>query len=224
MHIGKLIARMNPTTVRYDVGHGGIPERTSQDIAAALGMCGSGALGTVLLELAWGDPTRAVIERAGVALEEAQRAEWWRREEDMQTAVLAVASHTGGDSLRRAQAQYQVAHAHRWPQFVAIAELGTHAAGYARVRLGVLAEIRSPLHCHACDGRGEVGHAEGVVRACTICRGTGHAEPSDASRARLLQISAVTYARTWRAVYEWTRQTADDAMREASAQVHAALA
>ena len=38
----RLVARLNPTTVRYDVGRGGIPDLTAQDIAAALAFVPAG--------------------------------------------------------------------------------------------------------------------------------------------------------------------------------------
>ncbi len=51
-HVGKLLARLNPTTVRYDIGRGGMPELTPQDIAGALAMVPAG-LGRELICRLW---------------------------------------------------------------------------------------------------------------------------------------------------------------------------
>jgi len=50
----ELLARLNPTTCRLDIGRGGVPELTNIDIAGALGMV-KDRLGRALLELLYWD-------------------------------------------------------------------------------------------------------------------------------------------------------------------------
>lgn len=74
----ELMARLGPTTVKFDISRGGKPDLTNQDIAAALGMVPAG-LGRDLLELLHGpDPRRSDLVRvfqgiARVAMEERNR-------------------------------------------------------------------------------------------------------------------------------------------------------
>lgn len=39
MSVDELLGRLEPTGPKFDIGRGGIPQLTPQDIAAALGMC-----------------------------------------------------------------------------------------------------------------------------------------------------------------------------------------
>lgn len=223
MHIGRLIARLNPSTVRYDVGSGGIPDLTPQDVAAALGMVRD-PLGAALLCVAYGDAGAGVTSQVYELLRAAQRAEWWDREQAMMSGLLAIVEHTGGESLRRAQRLYADAHARRWPRWLTDAELGSINDGYRRVRLGVLAEVQTPLRCHACGGRGTVADTQGLVSTCGACRGTGYAQASARSRALLLGVDEAAYRRRWSAVYEWTSAYTADTMASAAREAMAALA
>jgi hypothetical protein len=221
MHIGKMMARLNPSNVRFDVGSGGTPNLTAADIAAALGMVPAG-LGRELLCLVWW-PAGASLTAADLAkiLSDAQRVEWRRREERLLDATLSVAVHTGGDSLREAQRKYAAAHAARWPRWIVDAELGTANAGYERVRGAVLAELASPGKCPTCGGRGSTA-ADGLVITCRQCTGTGNRRISDAWRAEALNITEGGYRHTWRPVYEWTIELCADALRVAASKMEAA--
>jgi hypothetical protein len=223
MHIGKLMARLNPKNVRFDVGSGGIPELTSTDIAAALGMVPAG-LGRELLCMVWW-PAGASLTAGDLAriLSDAQRGEWRAREEYMLDATLAVAIHTGADSLRAAQRKYAAAHAERWPRWIVDAELGTLNAGYERVRHAILAEAVCPGKCPTCGGRGVIS-AAGLLAACRQCTGTGNRRISDAWRAEALNITEGGYRHTWRPVYEWTFELCADAIRTATAAMDRATA
>ncbi|MBE0270004.1 hypothetical protein G3H82_11765, partial [Xylella fastidiosa subsp. multiplex] len=48
----RLLARLNPSTIRYDTLPGGVPELTAQDIAHALALTPAG-LGREVLEACW---------------------------------------------------------------------------------------------------------------------------------------------------------------------------
>lgn len=56
-NVRELMARLGPSTVKFNTGHGGKPDLTNQDIAAALGMVPAG-LGRDLLELLHGPDAR----------------------------------------------------------------------------------------------------------------------------------------------------------------------
>ena len=222
-HPAYLLARLNPKNVRFDVGSGGVPELTSQDIAAALGMVPAG-LGRELICLAWW-PSGAMLTAPKLAelLEQMQRAEWMRREESMLDALLAVASHIGGESLRRAQRVYAAAHAARWPKWVADPDLGAFAPGYARVRSTVLAELTSPGLCPSCEGRGTRQDGN-VLAMCQPCRGSGRRAVSESWRAESMQLTVMGYRNIWRSVYDWTFTQCTDAMATAGRQLSMACA
>lgn len=220
-HPAYLLARLNPKNVRFDVGSGGVPDLTSQDIAAALGMVPAG-LGRELICLAWW-PAGALLTAPKLAelLEQHQREEWMRREEGMLHALLAVASHSGGESLRRAQRLYATAHAARWPKWVADPDLGAFAPGYARVRSTVLAELTSPGLCQDCEGRGNRRDGN-VVAMCQPCRGSGRRAVTESWRAESMQITVNGYRNVWRTVYDWTYTLCTEAMEKAGKALSAA--
>ncbi|REN10513.1 hypothetical protein DSI35_10890, partial [Mycobacterium tuberculosis] len=60
-NVRELMARLGPSTVKFDTGRGGTPDLTNQDIAAALGMVPAG-LGRELLEACWW-PDGAALRR-----------------------------------------------------------------------------------------------------------------------------------------------------------------
>lgn len=80
----EMLARLNPTNVRFDVGRGGgVPELTNIDIAGALGMVPAG-LGRNLLEYnAKHQDDRSKRDRAAIGdlLKAVAHAEWGRRAE-----------------------------------------------------------------------------------------------------------------------------------------------
>lgn len=223
MHVGKMMARLNPANVRFDVGSGGQPDLTSTDIAAALAFVPAG-LGRELLCLVWWPAGAQLTARdLSAQMESAQRGEWTARETRMLDATLAVAVHTGHESLRKAQRQYADAHAARWPRWVVDAELGTLSPGYARVRAAVLTELCSPGLCPACAGRGHRVDDYGVHVACAPCKGSGRRAVSDRWRAEALQITEGGYRHTWGRVYEWTYQLCADALGEAARAMERAV-
>jgi hypothetical protein len=218
------MARLNPKNVRFDVGSGGIPELTSTDIAAALAMVPAGIGRELLCRVWWPDGANLTARQLAAQMEHAQRAEWAERETRMLHATLAVAVHTGGESLRRAQRQYSEAHAARWPRWVADAEIGTLSPGYSRVRAAVLTELCSPGLCPTCSGRGHRVDDYGVHVSCAGCKGSGRRAISDRWRAEALQITEAGYRHTWRGAYEWMYQLCADAITSATRAMDTALA
>ncbi len=73
----RLLARLNPSTIRYDTLPGGVPELTAQDIAHALGLVPVG-LGREVLQACWW-PDGAALRRSPCAM---RRWPWWCRRFD----------------------------------------------------------------------------------------------------------------------------------------------
>ena len=213
-HPAYLLARLNAKNVRFDVGSGGIPDLTPQDIAAALAFVPRGMGRELLCRVWWPDGAELTMRDLSGRIESAQRDEWAARESSMLDAMLAVASHTGGATLRRAQGKYADAHAKRWPKWVTDPEIGTMSPGYERTRIAVLAELSSPGLCPTCAGRGEL-MAGNILTICDKCKGSGKRAVSDQWRAEALRITGSGYNRTWRPVYEWTLQLCVDALAPA---------
>jgi hypothetical protein len=205
-----------------DGGSGGKGELSPQDIAAALAFVRN-RLGRELICMVWWPDSMAVTFRQlNAMLENEQRGEWWKYEQQMLDAMLAVASHTGGDSLRRAQRLYADAHAARWPHWVDSAELGTHSEGYERLRLIVLAELKAPNKCGKCGGHGSL-QVGTVIKDCPVCDGTGRQTVSNRTRAALMDIDESAYRRKWQKVFEWTMDLCLDAMQEADREMRSAV-
>ncbi|MFC4526392.1 hypothetical protein ISN76_13030 [Dyella halodurans] len=219
MHVGKLMARLNPKNVRFDVGSGGIPELTSTDIAAALAFVDRG-LGRELLCKVWWPDGAALTERQLFDfLETIQRDEWSRRESAMLDGLLAVATRGS-----RGQGSYAAAHENRWPRMVLVEHgLPVLADAYGRVRKAVVAEVCSTGLCPKCAGRGLVCNSMGVHSACSTCEGSGHHRISERERGEACGMAWKTYRETWVRVYDWTFQQCMDAVHQATRQFEAAV-
>ncbi|MCP1376022.1 hypothetical protein [Dyella lutea] len=219
MHVGKLMARLNAKTVRFDTGSGGTIELTPQDIAGALAFVPDG-LGRELLCRTWWPDGAALTERQlRDRLLSMIREEWARRESAMLDGMLAVAM--GGS---RGREKYATAHANRWPAMMRI-ESGLPMADdrYFRLRDAVIDEACGRHLCPGCSGRGSVIGGDGVHRHCTTCNGDASAKVSERQRAEACGISQATFRQCgWDRVYTWAidrcaaaYQEAYDAMREA---------
>lgn len=215
MHVGKLMARLNPANVRFDIGHGGTPELTSTDVAGALGMAPAGIGRELLCRKWWPDGAQLTSRQLSDQLESAQREEWAQRESDMLDALMCLASHTGGESKRRAQRMYAQAHDRRWPRWVLSAELGTLNPVYASIRQCVVMELIEPKHCPACNGRGVVATLS-CMRECARCNGVGTVAYGNTRRAIQLGVIESAYRQTWDRPYQWLLDLANDALTAAT--------
>lgn len=223
MHIGRLIARLNPTTVRFDIGAGGIPELTAQDVAAALGMVRNKLGRELLCRLWWPDGAAMTAHQLDSLLRDAQLKEWNRREASMYEALGRVACHEGSASLREAERMYANAHAKRWPKWIAKIEPLEIAPGYESVRRLVVEEIVHPRDCPPCHGRGHVMKS-GLLTECTRCEGLGIVKYGPTWRSRRMGVKESTYRQTWDGPYEWLYQLATDALSDAEAELRKAVA
>lgn len=136
------LARLNPTTCRFDIGNGGIPDLTTIDIAAALAMTGD-QIGSHLLQLSvlgYGIPgalpavltlTRALVEREIESRQEAETVA------EMQ-GLLGISDSVEIRSLRSMARD-------RWPQ---------DRARMDRITVMVVHELIEPEQCWTCGGNG----------------------------------------------------------------------
>lgn len=226
--VRELLARLNQTTVRFDVGQGGgVPALTNIDIAGALGMVSAG-LGREVLEACWW-PDGAALRRhklrdAVIALVEPeirrQRNRLWEAGLDLQLAKQAAAwsgagmTHEQRVALDQARSRYEQVHGQCWPKST-MDSLPTLTGA-------VLSEIAKANHCEACAGRGERLVGE-TVRICTECGGRGIVPVSDRRRAKAIGRDIAAYQRTWRTVYLWLLDQMRDAEQRAARELAGAL-
>ncbi len=208
----RLLARLNPTTVRYDVGRGGTPELTAQDIAAALAFVPAGLGREVFCALWWPDGARlspfslqsAIAEITHVEMDARHRAHQVARLELHIAQENAEAKRAPTDHDRREIERLKLAAAQAkaklWPYDPQM---------HVRIRRVVLDELSAPNHCPHCGGAGEV--MDGELRiACPKCEGRGHEPVTDRQRAERIGRDESSYRATWRELYGWLyRELAD---------------
>ena len=220
----KLLARLNPKQARYEIGSGGAPEWTAQDIAAALGMVRNLLGREILCAVWWPDGSQLTREALLANLRDLQLAEWVNRARRLECAHLAehlaaelAAEKHGpmGATLHHARADVAAARAMMWPR------LGP-ASLYAAIRTAVLAEMLDPHLCTECRGTAHVMMG-GLLVPCGVCKGSGHSKASDDARARSLGRDPKTYRTTWRDPYEWLLDLCATAERAAAHQFTQAL-
>lgn len=226
--VREMLARLNPTTVKFDIGTGGgVPELTNLDIAGALAFVTPG-LGREVLEACW-NPDGARLRRyklrdAVVAAVEPeirrQRNRLWDAGLDLQLAKQAAAWGAAGMTdaqrveIERARTRYEQVQAQCWPQ--------STMESLPAIVGAVLAEIGSRCLCDTCEGRGErlVGD---VLGECKACSGRGVAAVSDRQRAKAIGRDFASFARNWRAVYLWLLDRFRDAEQQAAREFAAAV-
>ena len=215
MHVGRALAKLNPKNVRFDVGAGGIPELTPQDIAAALGCVDDGLGRELLCQVWWPDGAKLSEHHLIDILTEAHRQEWQRREDRMLDAMLTVAMHGGS----KGQTAFAAAHAERWPGMIHMEQgLPMAANGYKQVRHAVIEEMKGGNLCRSCGGRAAVRIESGQVCICPKCLGSGRIAVSERSRAQACGMTWEQYRGRWSKVYEWTVQFCSDSLQRAAGQ------
>lgn len=217
----ELMARLGPATVKFDIGRGGKPDLTNQDIAAALGMVPAG-LGRELLEACWW-PDGAALRRhklrdAVIALVHPELLKQQRRLADARTELGiaqvcmgwagAVTAAQRAERDRAATKLDQVK-SQCWPVST-LESLPTLAAA-------VIHELASCPHCPTCQGQTEVQSGDRRL-PCAACDGSGVVPISDRRRAAAIGRDESSYRERWRGVYEWMLEQFADAERQAADQ------
>ncbi|MDV3469027.1 hypothetical protein RZA67_09825 [Stenotrophomonas sp. C3(2023)] len=200
----EMLARLNPQTVRFDVGQGGgTPALTTSDIAAALGMVPAG-LGREVMEAVYlpdgATRHRAKLAEAVLAI---VRPEFTRRaravadaEADLEFAQAVVSLTRRGltdgqrRQLREREGAVVLAKANAWPR-------NTYQH-LSRMVDAVVLELASGNRCTNCRGTGQVSE-----KACPDCRSTGIEPLPDRRRALAMGCHPSDYPKRWKPVFEW---------------------
>lgn len=225
-NVRELMARLGPSTVKFDTGRGGTPDLTNQDIAAALGMVPAG-LGRELLEACWW-PDGAALRRhrlrdAVIALVTPELRRQQRKLADARTDLgLAEVCVGWAGAVTAEQRAERDRAAHRLGQVKAQCWPISTLESLPTLAAAVIGEIAKRPHCPGCEGRGETISRE-LRAVCKVCGGSGMAATSDRRRAAALGRNESTYRESWRTVYEWMLQKFSEAEQDAAYRFKIAL-
>lgn len=225
--VREMLARLNPTTVKFDVGKGGgMPELTNIDIAGALAFVTPG-LGREVLEACWWpdgarlrshkmrDAVIALVEpevrRQQKLLAEA-RIEVGLAQACMGWVGAVTADQRQG--LDRARGRLESLSGTCWPR--------TTMESLPALAGAVLSEIATANHCETCSGRAEVVVGT-VVKVCPVCSGRGIVPMSDRKRAESIGRDEAGFRRNWRGAYIWLLDRMRDAEQSAAFELVQAL-
>lgn len=205
----ELMARLGPSTVKFDTGRGGMPDLTNQDIAAALGMVPAG-LGRELLEALWwpdsGKRRSQQLRQAVIAL---VAPEYVRQQQALNVArtefgiAKACMGWAGGPITdaqrtehRKAEARLEAIRALCWPNNT-MEQLGV-------LTRAIVDEMANARCCKACQGlRIQAAKDGSGVVECESCGATGVEALSGRARAIAIGADKSAYQRYWHPVYEW---------------------
>lgn len=215
MHVAEMMARLNPATVRYDIGRGGMPELTSQDIAAAIGMVPEGLGRALMCRLWWPDGADLEPEVLDNLITRVLLQEWLRRKDELVEAQLKAEYASNDRDRRRTRHAVEEAKARQWPR------IGP-GSPYEAIRRSVLAEMSKDCQCPACRGRSFL-LVEGKLVGCKFCELTGRAKVSDRARAEATGVNRETYRRSIAPVYEWLLDRCADELAPARDALRARL-
>lgn len=223
--IRRLMGRLNPATCRFDIGRGGIPELTPQDIAAALGFVHDEFAREVFCSVWWPDGARLTRDALLRMIAFRQRAEIDKQQRAIQVLRLDLhiaaddaaarnyVTHNDRRTLDALRSRVDSARASAWP---------ANAEIYPRIRVAALNELVAPSHCGQCAGRGELVIAD-VMRACPRCDGRGTISRTNVDRAAAIAVGYDTYRKHWRIVYDWTYALLRDAEARGIREIRGAI-
>jgi len=213
MHIGRALAKLNPKNVRFDVGIGGIPDITPQDIAAALAFVPAGLGRELICRVWWPDGAALTANELDFMLIQLQFGEWRERMDALVTAQLRLATAANDAQRRKAKQGIADAQARMWPRIDDTFNL---------VRKAVLAELCDPRICPDCKGRGFLIKRE-LASDCERCSGTGRAHRGPVWRADVLGMKHTSYLQRWVEPYEWLLAKCSDALAQATREFNHVL-
>ena len=187
------MARLNAKNVRFDVGSGGTPDLTAQDIAAAIAFVPAGIGRELLCRVWWPEGAKLTVADLDQRLVDIQFGAWRDRMDAMVTAQIRVEVADNPFERRRANGALERAKANMWPRID-----GT----YALIRKAVLNELTDLRTCPDCTGRGQTKArlltAPGV---CARCNGTGKLARGKVWRAAQLKMKHQSYTSLWEVPY-----------------------
>lgn len=204
-HPAYTMARLNAKNARFDIGSGGIPELTVEDVSGGLGFVPCGVGRELLCRVWW--PAGAELNAADLdqRLIDLQFGEWRNRMDALVTAQIREQIATGPMERRRGAAEVSRAQQAMWPRID-----GT----YALIRKAVVRELVDPRRCTECKGRGSAAKGE-LISVCQKCTGSGKTLRGTVWRAMQLKMRHQSYRALWEAPYEWMFAQCNDALCEA---------
>jgi hypothetical protein len=194
-HVGKLMARLNAKNVRFDVGSGGTPELTPQDIAAAIAFVPAGVGRELLCRVWWPEGARLTAADLDQHLVGIQFGAFRERMDAMITAQIREQVAANPFDRRRAASAVREAKNAIWPRI---------DETYTLIRKAVINELTDLRTCPDCSGRGN--RKAGLISApavCARCDGTGKLARGKVWRAAQLKMKHQSYTETWEVPYEW---------------------
>lgn len=210
----ELLARLNPTTCRIDIGRGGVAELTNIDIAGALGMV-KDRLGRAMLELLYWDAQTPGARDTLIGIVYPEIVE--RIREQREAMVDAELRELTAETAQEA------AEARRIVDRVKSACFPADRAKILSVVWGVVIELGRPTHCPRCNGRGAFLHGE-LLMACTACQGRGRQSHSERARAEFCGLPWSTYCSPpVRSLHRWASVRLGNAAADAERELWAAL-
>lgn len=219
-NVRELLARLNPKVVRYNVGLGGLPELTNEDILGALSDVPKG-LGRELLEACWWPSGGALHGRrlrdAVIAIVMPELSRQSRRlteaSLDLQLSEAAISwgkRAATSEQLRGldvSRKRLVEARESCWPRNVV-----EQLPALTQV---IVAEMSGAHLCESCQGTG-TSLREGKSALCDVCKGTGLEPSPDLRRAKALKIDSRNFVRHWKPVYQWLLVRFRDAEQDAA--------
>ena len=209
----RLLAWLNPSTVRYDVGRGGgAPAMTPQDVAAALAFVPAGIGREILTAAAWPDGARLTPKKLDDAIALKVRAEMDRRHRALQIARLDLHIAQENAEVRRALTDADRREIDRLQRAVEQAKRQVwryDAQMHVRIREAAVNEFKFPNHCETCAGRGSLIAGELKVD-CPDCKTQGVVPVSNRKRAKSIGSTQSDYQRVWASLYEFVFSTIRD--------------
>jgi hypothetical protein len=225
-NVRELLARLNPQTIKFNVGRGGVPDLTNQDIAGALSFIPAGLGREVFIACHWPDGARLSYRRLSAMFQHLALTEWRKRLNRLTDAridhgiAVSIRRWEGAETAEqrsefyRTQARIDQARADLWPD--SLPEM------LPAILSAIIEEIACPRNCPACQGRGSMLVGELVVQ-CQECNSTGHTKNSDGWRAKKLGKDPANFRRDWRPCYQWLLERVRDAEADAARSMAAAI-
>jgi len=223
--IREMLARLNPANIKFDIGRGGVPDLTPQDIAAALAFVPAGLGREVFARLWWPDGARLSPHELDRQISNLVHAEALRRHNRYFEArsrllqheeMLHRLRHVRDDQrqeLNRLAGAAEDAKRELWPH---------RPEMHVVIREAVLDEIAHPALCATCEGHGTVMD-DNLMVVCPACQGVRIVPMSDRARAARIGRDESSYRASWKLLYEWLLVRIRDAEAQAAAQFRAAL-
>jgi hypothetical protein len=212
--LARKLARLNATTVKFDIGAGGgRPGLSPQDTAAALGMIPAGLGLELLLAVHWPDAAKRNRAKLLELMTVEQLCEHNRREQAMYRALCQVATADARDRAR-VTTNYSTAHAARWPTMVISHDPIKLAEPYGHIRLAVIEELTHPRQCPVCGGR-DLRDRTGNLKTCERCLGQGTVAYGPTWRSKRLGMDGRSGFTRWQDTYQWMLDLARDELSTA---------